>query len=722
MAGIGNNDYIQQQLLDQSVAMNDNLSAMRTVLLDIKKNTNKGSGSGGSGGGNNDSDNGSGGRGGSGSGGSGSAFKNAFKDLFGEAQNIGRTMLGNSGSIQNTVGSFTAGAKVLQNSLGKLPGPIGLVASSFLQVVQVAGQVYEYMNEQLNMYNELNSAGLTLTDGMLTVRKGAGSAFLSINDFSAAVKRNSTELAAMEGQYGDGVEHFGKLLNTVQLAQDKMGLYGVSQQQLTDLTAKNYKFEKMYAGEQSLRSMSESQSTEKFVGTMTYLSKTVGKSVDELLKSFDSMSDTVDSEVTEQALKQRFGFSDDKAAQVNKTFNSVYASMGKSGETLQKLMSSKNFQNMLPDEYNNNFTQLYTNQLQQLQAAGVTDEKQARRAMTQWVKEHQDMLDMEIGNQTLMNNTAAAAWLKQLKTQEALLNDPKNNPTPLFENMTQRFNNWIGVTFTEPFSRFYAEMAESAASYLTNLADNSDNAWDFTAKLIRDGLKAIPDIFNDGMLYLQNLLEGWATSLFGDSYTQVSKAFEDFMNNLLNLPTMLWDSITGWWNSSLEDKLNGIKDAASSVWDGIKGAFSDIGKTTPPGQEETKRSFMDMYNSLNDKLNEYLNKFKSWWNGDDEKKPVAAPAKTASTSKPANPAASQPSNSGNQTVTAKTEMTKPVKVEQADQSTPVNEQQTASTSKDDPSKVLGEILNSIQAQNQNASQTALILRQIAENTEPPRNV
>lgn len=721
MAGIGNNDYIQQQLLDQSVAMNDNLSAMRTVLLDIKKNTNKGSGSGGSGG-NNDSGNG-GGPGGGGSGGSGGAFKNAFKDLFGEAQNIGRTMLGNSGSIQNTVGSFTAGAKVLQNSLGKLPGPIGMTATAFLQVVQVAGQVYEYMNEQLNMYNELNSAGLTLSDGMLTVRKGAGSAFLSINDFSSAVKRNSQELAAMEGQYGDGVEHFGKLLNTVQLAQDKMGLYGVSQQQLADITAKNYKFEKMYAGEQSLRSMSEAQSTEKFVGQMTYLSKSVGKSVDDLLKTFDGMSETVDSEVTEQALKNRFGFSDDKAAQVNKTFNSVYASMGKSGEALQKIMASKMFEGALPEEFNNNFTQLYAQQVEALQAAGITDSKEAKQRLHQWIEEHKGMLDSEIGNQRLLKNSAAEAFLKQLKTQDQLLNDPKNNPTPIFENMTQRFNNWIGVTFTEPFNKFYVEMAEKAASYLTNLADNSDNAWDFTAKLVRDGLKAIPDIFNNGMLYLQNLLEGWATSLFGDSYTQVSKSFENFMNNLLNLPTILWDSINGWWNSSLDDKIEGVKNAASSIWDGIKGAFSNIGNTTPPGQEETKRSFMDMYNSLNDKLNSYLNKFKSWWNGDDEKKTSPEPVnKTASTSKPATPTASQPTNVGNQTVTAKTEITKPVKVEQADQSSPITEQQTASNGQEDMNKVLNEILNSIQSQNSNASQTALILRQIAENTEPPRNV
>lgn len=721
MAGIGNNDYIQQALLDQSVAMNDNLSAMRTVLLDIKKNTNKGSGSGGSGGGNNDSGNG-GGPGGGGSGGSGGAFKNAFKDLFGEAKNIGRTMLGNSGSIQNTVGSFTAGARVLQNSLGKLPGPIGMAATAFLQIVQVGGMVYEYMNEQLNMYNELNSAGLTLVDGMLTVRKGAAGAFMSINDFSGAIKRNSQELAAMEGQYGDGVEHFGKLINTVQLAQDKMGLYGVSQQQLADITAKNYKFEKMYAGEQSLRSMSESQSTEKFVGTMTYLSKTVGKSVDELLKSFDSMSDTVDSEVTEQALKQRFGFSDDKAAQVNKTFNSVYASMGKSGETLQKLMSSKNFQNMLPDEYNNNFTQLYTNQLQQLQAAGVTDEKQARRAMTQWVKEHQDMLDMEIGNQTLMNNTAAAAWLKQLKTQEALLNDPKNNPTPLFENMTQRFNNWIGKTFTEPFNTFYAKTAEDAAKYLTDLADNSTDAWDFMSKLTTDAFTK----FNSGMLgpfgALTEIPSKIMSMIFGDSWKGVSDAFMNLGGDLVQVPIrigkLIWEMFTGS-ESDIDQAGKEMMGSIKKIFSDVIGVFTNIGNLSI-NFDDVKTKFLDAFNSLKNKLSSMWDRVKGWWN--DSEEPEEAKPEPPKPAPAAPPTASQPTNVGNQTVTAKTEITKPVKVEQADQSSPITEQQTASNGQEDMNKVLNEILNSIQSQNSNASQTALILRQIAENTEPPRNV
>jgi hypothetical protein len=722
MAGIGN-DYIQQQLLDQSVAVNDNLSAMRDVLLDIKKNTKVPNGPGGNGPGNGP---GSGGRSGGDPGGNGGgAFKNAFKDLFGEAQNIGKTMLGNNGSIQNTVGSFTAGAKVLQSSLGKLPGPIGFVASGFLQLVQVGGQLYEYMNQQLTMYNELNSAGLTLSDGMLTVRKGSSGAFMSINDFSSALKRNSTELAAMEGQYGDGVQHFGNLLNTVQLAQDKMGLYGVSQQQLADITAKNYKFEKMYSGEQGLRNMSESQSTEKFVGTMTYLSKTVGKSVDDLLKSFDSMSDTVDSEVTEQALKSRFGFSDDKAAQVNKTFNSIYASMGKSGEQLQKLMSSKNFEFSLPEEFNNNFTQLYTDQIQQLQAAGVTDEREARKRMSQWVKEHQGLLDTEIGNQQLLHNNSAAAWLKQLKTQEQMLNDPKNNPTPYFEDMTNRFNNWIGKTFTQPFNDFYIKTQEDLAKYLTDLADRSNGTWDFITNLTSDAYTKLTSGISNVFSVLSELPNKMMQSFFGDKWSSVADSFAKLGNDILDIPKKIGSLIWQLFNGSdkeIQEASGSVKSSIQSFFVNFVSIFSNMSKLEI-NVDDVKSKYLDAFNAMKNKLSGMWDRLKNIWGGSSEnpdvdpEKPKPGPANPATP-----PLASQPTQSGNQTVTAKTDITKPEKVEQADQTSPEQQVQTASNNNDQANKTLAEILNSLQAQSQNTNQTALLLRQIAENTEPPRNV
>ena len=749
MAGLGS-DYIQQQLLDQSVAMNDNLSAMRQVLLDINKNTKNGSsgGSGSNGNGNpgnrNDrrrNDNGN------------TSFNKAFKDLFGESKNIGKTMLGNNGSIQNTVGAFTTSAKVLQNSLGKLPGPIGLAANAFLSIVQVGGMVYEYLNEQLNMYNQLNSAGVTLADGMLTVRKGSGAAFMSINEFSAAISKNSDAVAAMEGQYGDGVEHFGKLLNTVQLTQEKLGLYGVSAQQLADITAKNYKFERMYSGQQQIRNMSESQSTTQFVQQMTYLSKTVGKSVDELIAKFTSMGDNLDSNTAIDALKNNYGLTEEKAADVTKSMNSIFASMGAAGETLQKLNASKLADNMLPEEYNNQFTQLYTDRLKELQAAGITDEKVIRRAMSQYVKEHEEQLQTEIQAQRRIGNYSAAQWLSQLKNVERTMNDPKNQPSPIIEAFTNRFNLWIGKTFTEPFNAFYTKTAEGAASYLSNLADNSTNAWDFMTKLVHDGFMK----FNSGMMghfsELANLPGKLMQTFFGESWKRVSDAFSNLGADLLAIPIRLGQLIWEMFTGSSDD----IDSAGKELMGSIKRIFSDVvGVFTKIGSlsidfDDVKRKFTEAIESLKNKFTGMLDRIKNWWNDSDEEtepkkvekpkpqsqttsKPKEAPQSKeqsanksketpiASAKKSSTPIANQPKTAGTQKVTSPPEYTKPEKIEQAEQTSSTEIQTAQHTENESPNKLLAEILNTLESQGQINGQLAIILRQIADNTEPPRNV
>lgn len=730
MAGLSN-DYIQQELLNQSVSMNDNLSAMREILLDVKKNTGKNSGSGS---GNNNNGNNSGGsnggnrnnnrrRNGNGNNSGGSSFKNAFKDLFGEAGNLGRTALGNNGNIQNVVGAVGTSAKVLQRSLGMLPGPIGLVASGFMQIVQVGAMVYDYLNQQLQMYNQLNSAGLTLANGMLTVRKGSGSAFMSINEFSQAVTKNSDALAAMEAQYGDGVEHFGKLLNTVQLTQEQMGLYGVSQQQLADITARNFKFEKMYASQQTMRNMSESQSTTKFVGSMTYLSKAVGKSVDELLSRFNDLSNNIDTGATISALQSQAGMTEEKSIEVMKTWNGMFASMGEFGKTAQQLNASKWSLGSLPEEFNDEISQQFAQFMQGVQKSGITDQRTINRMTANFIHEHQDMISKQADIDRQVGNTAAENFHRQMLQTEKLLNDPKNNPSPIVEEFTNKFNLWLGKTFTEPFSKFYADTTESAAKYLLDLANNSDGAWDFSAKLIRDSLKGIPKIFDSGMLYLQGLLEGWANDLFGDSYKKVSDSFEKFMNDFMNLPQLLWDKITGWWNSSSDEKAEAAQSAIGSLYDNIIDGFKKLG-SMDFSFDSLKNSFMDTYNSLNNKLNDAMSRFKKWWAGDDDKKtePVA-PGKTASNdAKPVTPTASQPQTAGRQQVTAPPEYTPPAKVEQADQAESTQAQTASNAANDAVNKLLGQILNSLEQQGQNNGQVAQILRQIADNTEAPRNV
>ncbi|SOK58521.1 hypothetical protein [Yersinia phage fHe-Yen9-04] len=715
MAGLSS-DYILQSILDQNVTANDNLSAMRELLSSINKGVKNGSGSGdssGSGSGNNnrrpppkkDSN----------------AFGKAFKDLFGEAKNIGGTVLGNNGSIQNTVGAVSTSAKTLQSSLGKLPGPIGLAANAFLSIIQVGGMVYDYLNDQLNMYNQLNSAGLSLADGMLTVRKGASGAFLSINEYSKVLEKNSDAIAAMDGQYGDGVEHFGKLLNTVQLTQEKIGLYGVSQQQLADIAAKNFKFEKMYSGQSQLRSMTESQSTEKFVGTMTYLSKTVGKSVDELITKFSDMSQNLDTGLSQDALMTYYGLTEDKASQVTKSMNSIFASMGEAGSQLQKLNASKLQTGALPEEFNNQFTQMYTDRITQLQAAGITDEKQLRRAMSKYVKDHKKQLDDEIRYQNLAGNTTASAWLNQLRNIENTLNDPKNQPSPIIENFTNRFNLWIGKTFTEPFNAFYAKTAEGAVQYLSDLADRSTDSWDFMANLVSDAFTK----FDAGMLgpfgALIELPKKLMNIIFGDSWNKVTDAFTNLGGDLVQIPVrigkLIWEMFTG----SSDEVDQAGKELAGSikrVFASVGNAFDNITKLDI-NMDDVKNKFLDAFNSLKSKLSSVWSKMKSWWSdADDSPSDKSKPE----TKKPPTPIANQPKTSGQQKVTSPAEYTKPEQIEQSEPPS-MTEVQTAQNSTTDPTnKILSAILNNLESQGQANSQAAIILRQIADNTEPARNV
>jgi len=232
--------------------------------------------------------------------------------------------------------------------------------------------------------------------------------------------------------------------------------------------------------------------------------------------------------------------------------------------------------------------------------------------------------------------------------------------------------------------------------------------------------------FNSGMLgpfgMLASLPGKLMEMIFGDSWKGVSDAFTNLGGDLVQIPIrigkLIWEMFTGS-EGEIDQAGKEMMGSIKKIFSDVVGVFTNIGNLSI-NFDDVKTKFLDAFNSLKSKLTGMWDRVKGWWNNSDE--PEETKTEPPKPSPAAPPTASQPTNVGNQTVTAKTEITKPVKVEQADQSSPITEQQTASNGQEDMNKVLNEILNSIQSQNSNASQTALILRQIAENTEPPRNV
>lgn len=730
------NSFLLQQVLNEQTKSNDNLSAMRELLSDSlklqQKNSKKKSGSGGS-----DDDqpprNDGNGRPGNRRRPPQNTNSKLFKNLFNEMKNFTRTTVGNSATAANVIGSLGTSASSVAGSLKMIPGPVGAAASAFTMIVDAGMAVYNYMNEQLQMYNQLNSAGITLRDGMLTARAASSKSYMSLNEFTSALEKNSGSLAAMDGQYGDGVTYFANLMGSVSELQRVNGLYGVSQQQLADLAAKNFKYNKLYSSQDALRNINQQQSTADFVTQMTYLSKTVGKSVDDLLGKFDSMGDTLDSTVSQFAMTDNWGVDPDKAAEITKSMNSVYASMGETGNILQKINASRLSLYALPDEYNNNFMQSYADMMEQLQREGITDAKVIRTRMHDFVVQHQSQLDEELKAQQKSNNIQAAALLTQLRNQEKLLNQSNTNTNAQLEEYTNNFNMWISKTFTQPFNDMYAKVQLSAMKYLSDMASKSDGAFDFLANIV-----------SDGYLYLNNTVSGMFGSLgmipsklgeilFGDQFNTIKDAYNKFMSDMVQIPvrlgSLIWDWLTG---GDMDKSKEQLKGTIHNIFADYTNFWESVGNMKF-NYDDMKSRITDAFESMKKSMSGWWDTAKSWFSSDD---PVPADAKKQAK----NGIPTTINTSTEQAQTAIVAQTKPQPspvIADAPNKMPERISDEAKKQSDDqpiaqvqPPLVnydesilatLKAIAGTLDSSNSNSQQLAQLLRQISENTEATRH-
>lgn len=732
------NGFILQQILQEQSKSNDNLTAMRDILADSLKLQQRMSRRGGNNGGGNPPPNGGGnppgdrrrrGPGGPPAGGSGDMFKN----IFGELKNFSRTALGNNATASNVVNSFGTSLNSVVGPLKMIPGPVGAAATAFTMVVDAGMAVYNYMNEQLNMYNKLNSAGLTLRDGMLSARKASVGSYMSLNEFNDAIQKNSVSIAAMDGQYGDGIQTFSNLMGSLQDLQQINGIYGVSQQQLADIAAKNFKYEKLYSSQSALRAMDQAQSTAGFVTQMTALSKSVGKSVDDLLGKFDSMGNTLDSTVSQYAMSDNWGFDQDKAAEVTKGMNAAYSSMGETGQILQKINASRLSLFQLPDEYNNQFMQQYADMMEQIQRSGITDAKTIRNTMHEYVQNHQDQLKKELVAQQMSGNVQAAALLTQIQNQEKLFNESNTNTNAQLEQYTSNFNIWISKTFTKPFNDMYGKLQLSTMKYLSDLADRSDGAFDFMANLVKDGFAHFDSGMTGAFGLLMDIPAKIAKILLGDSYDKIAAEFNNMMGDIVQIPvrigSLIWDWLTGSDMTESQSKLKGTVHSIFSDFDSYWKSITDIKFS----YSDMKTRISDAFESMKKSISGWWDTAKGWFSNEDpipdEGKKTAkngVPKTSINTNTTEDPITTVVANKPQQPpVLATPPNSNPEKISEDAKK---DDNQNVSTQAPIPAvdydesilSTLKNIASAMDSANSTNQQTAQLLRQISENTEAQR--
>lgn len=717
---MGNTDLLLDSIVSEIKSTNDALSELKQILIENARNARRGSGSGGAGG---NRGNGSGGNGG-GSGGSGNGFTNLFNTLQGEMGSLTRFSLGNNVNVENSVRALGTSLGTVSKSLAGLGGPIGMVSAGFVKIAEAGLMVYEYLNAQLKMYNDINSSGVTLTNGMNSLRKGANTAFMSVEEFSTAVKGNAQAMLVLEDQYGNGVSKFGELVNSVQVAQNQLGLYGLSQSQIADITAKNIKIQKLYAGNAHLRDMTEAASTTKFVSDLTYLSRSMGTSIEELLNKTASIMEGADFSQIQNSLKGLQGIPDEMASEMTKTMSTMFAGMGKGGDILAN--SYADFVNtgmLVPEgmEAAANVLGDFNQSLLNMNRNGVVSAEEYNKFVNEFFKDSNRLAELESARQAaiLSGNKEASNKIQNIINAGKLITDNADKPLAAWEELTNRFNTWMGDSIMKPFNNFVNKTTESFGIYLLNLIDTSDGFWSGTWQFVKDTGQFIMNGVWDGMKQTADFLVGGIFKLVDFLFgTNTFALAEEYFGKALDWVTGSLGSMVDWAG----DLFFGIDNASDKAYDWITGKLDGV---------------YDLLGSTLDDVKGYWGKFKSWlgFGSDDEVKASNDIKKVEEVQQRVNPANQRQSKitSGekNKTTTqveatAKPEYKPPVRIESpeapkmTDPGISVAEQMREQNQKESLS-TLKKILNKYDEQAVTSTAILGYLREISENTVPETN-
>lgn len=728
---VNNSDYLLQQILIQNQNQNDKLSGIREILADSLKELKKDS-SGGNGNppGGVPSGGGNGGRGDRGRGQPKKLpFGDLFKNLRSELMSAGSTMLSSSGNVSNVVNSLGMSAVNVAGSLGKAIPAIGGVTTAFTMVAEAGMAVYNYLNAQLDMYNRLSSAGVNLTDGMVSFRKNATAAYMSVDEFSAVVSKNSQSVMILNSLYGDGVGKFGSLLGSVQKAQDQLGLYGVSQQTLTDLTSRNIKFQKLFNTNQAMNDIQQTNSTINFVQSMVKLSKTVGESVDTLLNKVQSFDKNINTRQMSVGLQNRFKFDQKTASKVTASFNEALAGFGDAGQVLQDLLGHRNtFGGGVPEELNRYIVQQIADLEDEMASSGTSDSDAIRKQLRNFYKQNRAQIETEMQNAVLDGNTAVSSFLNNFASAAEAMDETEKTSKPVFEGYINKFNMWVTDTFTKPFNDLY----EGTVTYIGKSIEQNKSLGEIFITLSSAAAK---ELFGSLLDYVLKIPESMLEFVAGDSpyVQQIMGSMKDFLLNLIFLPKQIFKILLDLLSGNIGQLKTDFFDLIHQIFDPLKNMFGGAAKLIK--SLDFSKMFENMLNGIKD-IGKFFGKVRSWFDDDDEEKPEEQKKPETPQQQP------QINNNANQTnqeiITGMTEqmrkqppveitpkITKPERIQEAQDEQ--KQQQTAAAVPPPVNydeailSVLNRLNDAYEQANVLNTQSANYLRTISENTQGERN-
>lgn len=217
-------------------------------------------------------------------------------------------------------------------SVTKIMPVFGGAVGAAAQAVQ---QFYEFLNGNLQTFNQLNEAGLSASGGMFGLQKALATGRLSMDDFMSATANYKDVIASMGAE---GVQKFGNLMNSVIETQEFMGSLNISNKTLASSLAGYIKQQRAYSSFDKMDRQIQAKAARDYADQLQKYSKGLGMTVDELSGKMAKSSESMTGLGTQIKLMEE-GMSEEDATKSSENLGMVLSSFGAFGEQMHEQLS-----------------------------------------------------------------------------------------------------------------------------------------------------------------------------------------------------------------------------------------------------------------------------------------------------------------------------------------------------------------------------------------------
>ena len=362
----------------------------------------------------------------------------SLNQLSSAASSLSSGMM-NARNASDAAGVMFKGIGAASKVLPVFGGAIGLAATA-------AQQFYEFLNGNLQTFNQLNEAGLSASGGMFGLQKALATGRVSMDEFMSATVNYRDVIAGMGA---DGVQKFGNLMNSVIQTEDSMGALNMSNQTLASTMGGYLKQQRAYSAFEKMDRQINAKAARDYADNLQNYSKSLGMTIEELSGKMAQASESSTGLGTQLALMEQ-GMSEEDAAKSAENLSMVMGSFGKFGDAMQEQLATfintggdLNLDSTIGQLYqvDNQFRDMFNGIADMAKSGKLTSKEAAEMIRKQMSsKETVEAWQNSMGQFRKSFGDAAAnqafAMLSQVKNYEA----ETQKPTAAWDKMVNDFN------------------------------------------------------------------------------------------------------------------------------------------------------------------------------------------------------------------------------------------------------------------------------------------